>query len=417
MKKTKPILFILLLLILYVYIASITMLPNHIIIFEGENLNIPTLFGVKINTINSSNIQIDMQDTLQTATTLADTNTNQVGQMNLSLNLFDKIPIKQIDVDVIKRTKVIPLGNAIGLKLYTKGVMVVGMSEIQGEDKQICKPYEGIGIEEGDMIIEVDNEKINTTDELIDRVNKSKGNKIDLKFIRDEETLETSIIPVKTSEDEYKLGLWVRDAAAGVGTATLYEPETGNFCALGHAITDIDTGEIVNISNGELMSTNIVAITKGKKGSPGQIKGTIENGEELGDVEKNTAFGLYGKITKANKLDLNNEEALEVALREEIKEGDAEIICELENGKKEKYSIKIEKIYTSNSHDNKSMLIKITDDRLIEKTGGIIQGMSGSPIIQNGKFIGAVTHVLVQNPTEGYAVFGDMLIKQMREVG
>ena len=202
----------------------------------------------------------------------------------------------------------------------------------------------------------------------------------------------------------------------GVGTATFYEPETGNFCALGHAITDIDTGEIVNISNGELMSTNIVAITKGKKGSPGQIKGTIENGEEIGDVEKNTAFGLYGKITKTNKIELNNEEALEVALREEIKEGDAEIICELENGKKEKYSIKIEKIYTSNSRDNKSMLIKITDDKLIEKTGGIIQGMSGSPIIQNGKFIGAVTHVLVQNPTEGYAVFGDMLIKQMREI-
>ena len=203
----------------------------------------------------------------------------------------------------------------------------------------------------------------------------------------------------------------------GVGTATFYEPETNKCCALGHAITDVDTGEIVNISNGELMSTNIVAIIKGKKGSPGQIKGTIENGEELGDVEKNTAFGLYGKITKATKLDLNNEDALEVALREEIKEGEAEIICELENGKKEKYSIKIEKIYTSNSHDNKSMLIKITDDRLIEKTGGIIQGMSGSPIIQNGKFIGAVTHVLVQNPTEGYAVFGDMLIKQMREVG
>lgn len=202
----------------------------------------------------------------------------------------------------------------------------------------------------------------------------------------------------------------------GVGTATFYEPETGSFCALGHAITDVDTGNIVNISNGELVSTNIVSITKGKKGTPGQIKGTVEAGEEIGNVEKNTTFGLYGKITNVNKLNLNNEEELEVALREEIKEGEAQIVCELENGKKEKYNIKIEKIYKSNSHDNKSMLIKITDDRLINKTGGIIQGMSGSPIIQNGKFIGAVTHVLVQNPTEGYAVFGDMLIKQMREV-
>lgn len=184
----------------------------------------------------------------------------------------------------------------------------------------------------------------------------------------------------------------------------------------GHAITDIDTGEIVNIANGELISTNIVSITKGKKGSPGQIKGLIDSTQKLGNIEKNTAFGLYGKMNNYNNLNLSSGDEMEVALREEIKEGDAEILCELEDGKKQKYSIKIEKIYLSNSHDNKSMLIKITDDNLIEKTGGIVQGMSGSPIIQNGKFVGAVTHVLVQNPLEGYAVFGDMLIKQLREV-
>ena len=213
-KKMKPILFILLLLILYVYITSVTMLPNHIVIFEGENLSIHTLMGVKVKTINSSNIENSMDDVLQTAATLTKTNTNKVGQMNLSLNLFDKIPIKQIDVDVINKTRVIPMGNAIGLKLYTKGVMVVGMSEIQGEDKTNLKPYEGVGIEEGDMIIEVNDEKINSTNELIDRVNKSKGNKLKLRYIRDNKTLETSMIPVKVSENEYKLGLWVRDAAA-----------------------------------------------------------------------------------------------------------------------------------------------------------------------------------------------------------
>ena len=188
------------------------------------------------------------------------------------------------------------------------------------------------------------------------------------------------------------------------------------FVHFGHAITDIDTGEIVNIANGELISTNIVAITKGKKGSPGQIKGLIDGTKKIGDIQKNTAFGLYGKITNFNNLNLNSDDEMEVALREEIKEGDAEIWCELEDGKKEKYSVKIEKIYLGNCYDNKSMKIKITDDKLIEKTGGIIQGMSGSPIIQNGKFVGAITHVLVQNPMEGYAVFGDMLIKQMREI-
>lgn len=187
------------------------------------------------------------------------------------------------------------------------------------------------------------------------------------------------------------------------------------FVHFGHAITDIDTGEIVNIANGELISTNIVFITKGKKGSPGQIKGLIDSTKKLGDIQKNTVFGLYGKITNFNNFNINSNDEMEVALRDEIKEGDAEIWCELEDGKKEKYSIKIEKIYLSNSHDNKSMKIKVTDDRLIEKTGGIIQGMSGSPIIQNGKFVGAVTHVLVQNPIEGYAVFGDMLIKELRD--
>lgn len=187
------------------------------------------------------------------------------------------------------------------------------------------------------------------------------------------------------------------------------------FVLFGHAITDIDTGEIINIANGELISTNIISITKGKKGTPGQIKGLIESAKKIGNIQKNTAFGLYGKVTNYSNLNLNETNEMEVALRNEIKEGNAEIWCELEDGKKEKYSIKIEKIYLNNSHDNKSMKIKITDNRLIEKTGGIIQGMSGSPIIQDGKFIGAVTHVLVQNPTEGYAVFADLMIQQMKE--
>lgn len=187
------------------------------------------------------------------------------------------------------------------------------------------------------------------------------------------------------------------------------------FVRFGHAITDMDTGEIVNIANGELVLANILSITKGKRGNPGQIKGLIDSTKKIGDIQKNTAFGLYGKVTNYINFNLNETREMEVALRDEIKEGEAEILCELEDGKKEKYAIKIEKIYLGNSYDNKSMKIKITDEKLIEKTGGIIQGMSGSPIIQNGKFVGAVTHVLVNQPTQGYAVFADMLIKQMRE--
>lgn len=200
----------------------------------------------------------------------------------------------------------------------------------------------------------------------------------------------------------------------GVGTASFFEKDSGMFCALGHGITDVDTGEIVNIANGELVTTNIVSITKGEKGKPGEIKGSIETGEKIGDVSKNTSFGIYGTVSQKSKLGISSNEEVEVALRDEIKQGEAEIICELEDGKKENYKIQIQKVYTSNNYDNKSMLIKITDERLLEKTGGIVQGMSGSPIMQNGKFVGAVTHVLVNDPTVGYGVFADMMIKQMK---
>ena len=173
----------------------------------------------------------------------------------------------------------------------------------------------------------------------------------------------------------------------GVGTATFYEPSTGMFTALGHGITDVDTGEIVKISNGELTTSTIVAIKKGEKGSPGEIRGTIESGLKIGEISKNGLFGICGNVTNKGALNLSSTEEMEVALRNEIKEGKAYIICELENGKKDKYEIEIQKVYVSNNYDNKSMLIKVTDERLLEKTGGIIQGMSGSPIIQDGRFV------------------------------
>ena len=215
MKKIKLILFILFLLVIYIYVSSITMIPEHIIIFEGESLNIHTLLGVNLRENKDSKFDYRLgANTIQTATNIRNDKIDQVGKINLSLNLFDKVPLRQIDVDVIKKTKVIPLGNIIGLKLYTKGVMVVGMSEIQDENKKNIKPYENTGIEEGDMIIKINEEDIKTTEDLIKKVNDSNGNKINIKYTRNEEVLETSITPIKTQQNEYKLGLWVRDAAA-----------------------------------------------------------------------------------------------------------------------------------------------------------------------------------------------------------
>ncbi len=390
------------------YICSVESVPNTIVLFEGQKLNLKIAKGLSLNFTKD-------YDTMLTSSSIGDEVPNKVGTSNLNLNLFGKITLKEVNVNVIPKTTVIPLGNAIGMKLYTKGVLVVGMSQINTDSNEKIKPYENCGIEEGDTIIAINGSSIENTEQLIEEVNKSNGESITIKYKRNNETLETSITPVK-SEEEYKIGLWVRDAAAGVGTATFYEPSTNMFITLGHGITDIDTGKIVEISNGELITANIISIVKGEKGKPGEIKGTIDSGYTIGNIQNNTIFGVYGNVTNTQYLNLNKSNEVEVANRDEIKEGEAEIICQLDNNGTKIYKIEIEKIYLNNSENNKSMLIKITDNELIEKTGGIIQGMSGSPIIQNGKFIGAVTNVLVNDPTQGYAVFGDILIKQIRSV-
>ena len=367
LKKIKPILLILFFLVIYIYVCNITLMPDSIIVFQGEELNIKTIYGLKINSKNGR--FGGSYDVMQTANNLSESVSNNIGTVNLSLDLFGTIPVKEIDVNVLPRTTVVPLGNSVGMKLYTDGVLVVGMSEIKGEDNISYKPYENSGIEEGDRIIKVNNYGIENTDELVRTINGSKGNEIEVVYIRDENEVKTVMKPVKTSANEYKLGLWVGDAAAGVGTATFYEPSTGMFAALGHGITDIDTGDIVEISNGELTTSSIVAIKKGEKGRPGEIRGSIESGLKLGEIYKNGNFGICGNVTNKANLDFSNSEEMEVALRSEIKEGKAYIICELENGKKEKYEIEIEKIFISNNYDNKSMLIKVTDKNLLEKTG------------------------------------------------
>ena len=199
------------------------------------------------------------------------------------------------------------------------------------------------------------------------------------------------------------------------GTLTFYEPTLGKFAALGHGINDIDTSRLIQISEGELVSTKILSIAKGEKGLPGEIRGSIENGVTLGSIDKNTDYGVYGSITNKEVFDIIKEKEIEVALRNETKIGKAQIMCQLDNNKVEMYNIEIQKVYDNNYENNKSMLIKITDERLLEKTGGIIQGMSGAPIIQNGKFVGSVTHVLVNDPTVGYGVFADIMLQQIEE--
>lgn len=233
MKKTlKKLLLVFFLLVIYSYFLAIDNLPNKLVVFEGETITMKTLFGMQIK---------DNSDTIETLSNNNKSVTQNTGKSTLEVSLFNNILLKSVDVNVLPKTKVIPVGNIAGVKLYTSGVLVVGMSEIQGVDKKTYKPYENTGIEEGDRIIYINENEITSTEDLIKTVNSSEGNNVNIKYIHDKETKECSIMPVKTEEDEYKLGLWVRDSAAGVGTVTFYEPSTKTFGALGHGITDIDT--------------------------------------------------------------------------------------------------------------------------------------------------------------------------------
>ena len=393
--------------IIYIYILVIEAIPEKITIFEGEDISLKTFFGITLNA---------EENVLTVSANTGQKTIHTIGNETVSVSLFDKLFIKNVDVSVLPRTTVIPVGNIAGVKLYTNGALVVGMSEIEGEDRKTYKPYENSGIEEGDTIVKVNDTMIYSTDDLIEKINLSDGENVNIQYIHEEETKECSIRPVKTDEDEYKLGLWVRDSAAGVGTVTFYEPSTQRFGALGHGITDIDTGDLLNIASGEFVTAQILNIKKGEDGNPGKIQGTVEEQDTIGKINKNTEFGIYGKIEDLSSLNIDMTKEMEVAMRDEIQTGKATILCSLDNQTVKEYEIEITKIYKENNYNNKSMEIKITDKELIEKTGGIIQGMSGSPIIQNGKFVGAVTHVFVDSATEGYAVFGDLMLKQSKEV-
>lgn len=411
----KKIVFIILfcLIISLIYISDITNIPDSMILFEGEKLEVNTIFGMSIQSSEVSSTIIDgtkERNIIQAATN--DYNDNDT--INVGVNLFG-IKVKEIAVNILEETEVVPLGGLIGMKLYTNGVLVVGMSEIYGEDNKVYKPYENTGIKEGDTIIKIDGEEIFSTEDLVQCINDSEGKELKITYLHNQKTMETSITPVETEKNSYKIGLWVRDAAAGVGTATFYDTDTGEIAMLGHGIIDVDTEELIDISDGEITRTNIVSIIKGENGKTGRIQGIVEGQQTIGEIQKNTYYGVYGKINNINELNINTRESVKVALRNEIQTGKATLMCALDDGGVKEYEVEIEKIYLNNNTNNKSMLLRITDEELLQKTGGIIQGMSGSPIIQNGKLVGALTHVLVQNPKQGYAVFADIMIKEMKE--
>lgn len=256
------------LVIALIYVSNITNLPDNIILFEGETLNLRTIFGVNIETSFSSNPNIERIENYETITVSANAeDTDYTGKLNLKVSLLG-FKVKDINVDIIKNAEVVPLGTLIGVKLYTNGVLVVGMSEITGKDMERYKPYESSGLLQGDIIIEIDSKAVTCTSDLTNCINEAKGEIMEVKYLRDGQEGNTNLKAVKSNDNTYKVGLWVRDTAAGVGTASFYNPDDKKFASLGHGIIDSDTEELVEIASGEIVNANILAVIKGTEGNP-----------------------------------------------------------------------------------------------------------------------------------------------------
>ncbi|MBE6992202.1 MAG: SpoIVB peptidase [Ruminococcaceae bacterium] len=288
----------------------------------------------------------------------------------------------------------VPVGKTVAVKMFSDGVMVVGVEEGMASE-----------LEKGDVITHINDTEIDTVIQLKEIVNSCDGHELDVRVNRDGHVINTGVTPV-TSDGAYKLGLWIRDSMAGIGTVTFYDPATGQFGALGHGVNDVDTGRLLPLEDGAIMGSEVASVKKGQAGTPGQLTGRFDDMTDIGKVTLNTEYGIFGVMNDKN---LWTGETLETAKTNEIKNGPAQIISNVQGDEVQRFDVEI--IKQNDSRDDRNMVIKVTDERLLAITGGIVQGMSGSPIIQDGKLVGAVTHVLVGDPTKGYGVYIENMIK------
>ncbi|BCN30419.1 SpoIVB peptidase [Anaeromicropila herbilytica] len=390
-------------------------IPNNIKIIAGNeqkfNLDLPvegdinskdvSVINIRQQKIPDNKIHINFDEPFSLRS-------SEIGEYNINLKLFGLLNFKQIKLDVIKPIKLVPSGMPIGIYVETNGIMVLGTSSIQSRDGLNYEPALNI-LKSGDYIVGANNTQIHYKEELIKIIQKSKGKDILLKVRRNKEIIKLKIKPIETPTGEYKIGTWIRDNTQGIGTLTFLDPD-GAFGALGHGITDVDTSLLMDINDGAIYTADIMSIVKGKSGQPGEIVGLINKNEEdkIGDIKINTNQGIFGKVNQLYHFDDNKK--MEIGLKQDIKIGPATILCQVEDSIKE-YNIEIVKVELNNQNLSKGMIIKITDKRLLRVTNGIVQGMSGSPIIQDGKLIGAVTHVFIQDSTKGYGTFIENMIK------
>ncbi len=412
-------LFVIVLTFFYVIqFAAVFYHPTEIKIAKGENSNIEVLFPFSLSALYNEDTIV--QSTYRESSTsnfkkIYKINAIDSGEAKFQLKLLGLIPVKRFDINVVDRDVLIPGGNAIGVRLNTKGVLVVAVTDVIGIDGERYSPAKDAGIKNGDSILELNGIKIKDAEHLVELLNQITEDKVKILVERNKIKYEAEVTPVKSIQDNcFRLGIWVRDKTAGVGTLTFYDEKSKIFGALGHGITDMDTGNLLDVEYGNIMNAKIANIEQGKKGNPGEIKGVFYKTENvLGEISKNSPFGIYGIISD-DFIKTNNIKPMPIGFKEEVKEGKACILTTIDENKVEKFEVNILKVQNQQYPNQKSMTIKVTDKRLLQKTGGIVQGMSGSPIIQDGKIIGAITHVFVNDPTKGYGVYIEWMLEQIK---
>ncbi len=327
-----------------------------------------------------------------------------------SIKLFNIFPIKKAKVTVTQRKYVVPGGNVFGIRLYTRGVMVIRIDEVTTSSGNVS-PGRNAGLKEGDMIISVNGVSITRNKELSAIFSSSKGESLKMQIERGGQLKEIVFTPVLADDSSYKGGLWIRDSTAGIGTISWYDRNNGIFAGLGHAVCDVDTGEVMPLAGGDAVEATVNGCYKGSSGSAGELCGVFSTGI-IGDLYINGDTGIYGVMKEYDK----SADTVPVALKREVKEGAAQIICTVDESGPEFYDVMITKVFTSDTRNQRNLTLKVTDKNLIEKTGGIVQGMSGSPIIQNGMLVGAVTHVFLDDCTEGYGILAEDMLETAADI-
>nr|WP_156319782.1 SpoIVB peptidase [Bacillus sp. FJAT-18017] len=387
---------------------SYLQIPNEITVFQGQEFSFDKALPVTASVVSKSDNIVLNQTDQQVSLSAKDS-----GASSVVLDLAG-IPIKKVDVKVLKGFKVYPGGQSIGVKLNSVGVLVVGHHQVDTSNGR-KSPGELSGIKVGDIITEINGQRIEKMADVAPLVQEAgkTGKALKLSITRENGKVKANLMPLKEKgADNYKLGLYIRDSAAGIGTMTFYHPDSKKYGALGHVISDMDTKKPIVVENGQILRSTVTSIEKGSNGNPGEKLARFSDDKQIiGNIKRNSPFGIFGKLNR----DIDNgiiDKPMPIALSHQVKEGPAQILTVVDNDKVETFNIEIVSTIPQKFPATKGMVIKVTDPKLLQKTGGIVQGMSGSPIIQDGKLIGAVTHVFVNDPTSGYGVHIEWMLSE-----